>query len=142
MNEEAAFPPVTQLGMASIAFVAGGVIWLAAHLPKHASLVPSILCLVAALPSSVSSFLLLLRRPAFAWWRFKQVFAWLLLAYVVVGGMIVYAFVYDHTRGATLALLTSLLAVYVVDIALIPAYTVARYETPLQSSSATAPPRT
>ena len=42
--------------------------------------------------------------------------------------MIVYAFVYDHTRGATLALLILLLAVYVVTIALIPAYTVARYE--------------
>ena len=69
-------------------------------------------------------------------------FAWLLLAYLVVGGMIVYAFVYDHTRGSTLALLTLLLAVYVVDIALIPAYTVARYEIALQSSSATAPPRT
>ena len=68
------------------------------------------------------------RRPAFAWWRFKQVFFWVLLAYVVVCGMIVYAFVYDQTRGATLALLTLLLAAYVVDIALIPAYTVARYE--------------
>jgi hypothetical protein len=142
LNEEAAFPPVTHLGMASIACVAAGVIWLAAHLPRHASLVPSILCLVAAIALVGVSFYLLARRPAFAWWRFKQVFAWLLLAYVVVGGMIVYAFVYDHTRGATLALLTSLLAVYVVDIALIPAYTVARYETPLQSSSATAPPVT
>jgi hypothetical protein len=55
-----------------------------------------------------ASLVLLLRRPGFAWWRFKQVFAWLLLAYLVVGGMIVYAFVYDHTHGSTLAVLTLL----------------------------------
>jgi hypothetical protein len=124
----ASFPPVTQLGMASIGFVAGGVIYLAAYLPKHVSLGPSIACLAVALLLIAASFVLLLRRPGFAWWRFKQVFAWLLLAYLVVGGMIVYAFVYDHTHGSTLAVLTLLLATYVVDIALIPAYTVARYE--------------
>ena len=92
----ASFPPVTQLGMASIGFVAGGVIYLAAYLPKHVSLGPSIACLAVALLLIAASFVLLLRRPGFAWWRFKQVFAWLLLAYLVVGGMIVYAFVYDQ----------------------------------------------
>ena len=124
------FPPVTQLGMASIGFVAGGVIYLAAYLPKHASLGPAIGCLAVALLLVVACFVLLLRRSGFAWWRFKQVFGWVLLANVVVAGVIVYAFVYDHTHGPTLALLTLLLAVYVVNIALIPAYTVARYEIP------------
>jgi hypothetical protein len=132
------FPPVTQLGMASIAFVAGGVIYLAAYLPKHVSVGPSVACLAVALLLIVASFVLLLRRPGFAWGRFRQVFGWLLLAYLAVGGMIVYAFVYDHTHGATLAVLTLLLVTYVVDIALIPAYTVARYA----YSSATSPPRT
>jgi len=126
----ASFPPVTQLGMASIGFVAAGVIYLAAYLPKHVSVGPSVACLVVALLLIAASFVLMARRPGFAWWRFKQVFAWLLLAYLVVGGMIVYAFVYDQTHGTTLAVLTLLLAVYVVDIALIPAYTVARYEAP------------
>jgi hypothetical protein len=130
------FPPVTELGMASIGLVAAGVIWLASHLPKHASLVPSILCLVVALLLIAASFGLLLRHAAFAWWRFKQVFWWLFLANVIVSGMIVYAFVYDHTKGATLAVLTCLLAAYVVAVSLIPAYTVARYAE-RQSSSAT-----
>lgn len=121
------FPPVTQLGMAAIGFVAGGVIYLAAYLPKHTALGPAIACLAVAVLLDVACFLLLLRRPGFAWWRFKQVFGWVFLANVIVSGMIVYAFVYDHTHGPTLALLILLLAVYVVTIALIPAYTVARY---------------
>ena len=122
------FPPVTQLGMTSIGFVAGGVIYLAAHLPKHAALGPAIGCLAVALLLVAASFALLLRRAGFAWWRFTQVFGWLLLAYSVVGGMIVYAFVYDHTHGPTLAVMICLLATFVVNVALIPAYTVARYE--------------
>src|SRR5690349_15081078 len=122
------FPPVTGLGMASIGFVAGGVIWLAAYLPKHAALGPAIACFVVAVLLDVGCFVLLLRRPGFAWWRFKQVFFWVFLANLIVSGMIVYAFIYDQTRGATLALLILLLAVYVVSIALIPAFTVARYE--------------
>jgi hypothetical protein len=123
-------PPVTQLGMASIALVAGGVIYLASYLPRHANLGPAVACLAVAVLVLAASFVLLARRPAFAWWRFKQVFGWMLLAYSVVGGMIVYAFVYDHTHGWTLAVMTCLLATFVVDVALIPAYTVARYERP------------
>ena len=118
--------------MASIGFVAGGVIWLAAFLQKHAALGPAIACFAVAVLLDVACFALLLRRPGFAWWRFKQVFFWVFLANLIVSGMIVYAFIYDQTRGATLALLILLLAVYVVSIALIPAFTVARYESPYE----------
>lgn len=122
----AAEPPVTQLGMASIAFVAAGVIDLAAHLPRHASLVAPVVLLAAAVLSLAGGYVLLFRRPGFAWARFRQVFGWLLCAYVVVAGMIVYALVYDHTRGATLAVMTCLFAMFALNVATIPAYTVAR----------------
>ena len=128
-------PPVTQLGMATIALVAAGVIDVAAHLPHHTSLVAPTVLLAAALLSLGSAYALLVRRPGFPWWRFRQVFQWLLAANVVVGGMIVYALIYDHTRGGTLVVMTCLFATFVLTVATIPAYTVARYER--QSSSTT-----
>jgi hypothetical protein len=121
-------PPVTQLGMLSIGLVAAGVIDLAAHLPRHTSLAAPVVLLVAAVLAAAMAVALLARKPSFAWRRFRQVFSVMLGAYLVVGGMIVYAFVYDHTHGATLAVMVCLLATFVLDVALVPAYTVARYE--------------
>ena len=45
---ERRLPPVTELGMATIALVAVGVIYLAAYLPRHAPLGPAIGLLVLA----------------------------------------------------------------------------------------------
>jgi hypothetical protein len=39
-----------------------------------------------------------------------------------------YVFIYDHTRGATLAVLMSTLAVFAVDVPMVIAFTVARYD--------------
>jgi hypothetical protein len=122
-------PKVTELGMASIGLVAAGVIYLAAYLPKHAPLGPAVGLLVAASALLVLNVAWLGRRPGFAWWRFRQVAAWMLPVYLVISGMIEYAFVFDHTRGAVLVVMTLLLAVYTLNVPLIAAFTVARYET-------------
>ena len=45
---ERRLPPVTQLGAASMAFVAAGVIYIAAYLPKHAPIGIAIGCLACA----------------------------------------------------------------------------------------------
>jgi hypothetical protein len=119
---------VTELGMASIGLVAAGVIYLAAYLPRHAPLGPAIGVLVAAVLVLAVNAALLARQPRFAWWRFRQVFGWMLLVYLVVAGMIEYAFVYDHTRGAVLVVMTCLLATFTLNVPLISGYTVARYE--------------
>jgi hypothetical protein len=121
-------PRVTELGMASIALVAAGVIYLAAYLPRTAPLGPAVGLLCAAVAVLLVNALLLSRQRDFAWWRFFQVFRWMLLAYVVVAGMIEYAFVYDDTRGAVLVVMTLLLATFTVNVPLIGAFTVARYE--------------
>ena len=123
-------PRATQLGMTSIGLVAAGVIYLAAYLPRHAPLGTAIALLAAALLVLGINFVLLLRRPGFAWWRFKQVFGWLLLAYSVVVAMIIYAFIYDHTPGKDLAVAIGLLITFVLNVAFVPAFTVARYEQP------------
>lgn len=128
---EAAAPPepkVTELGMLSIGLVAAGVIYLAASLPRHAALGPAVALLAAAAAVLALNVLLLARRPGFAWWRFRLVAGWMLLVYVVISGMIEYAFVYDKTRGAVLLVMTLLLAIFTLNVPLIAAFTVARFE--------------
>ena len=124
----AGMPKVTELGMVSIGLVAGGIIYLAAYLPDHAPLGPAIALLVLAVLVFAANAIWLSKVPDFAWSRFKQVYGWMLLIYAVIAGMIEYAFVYDHTRGAILVVMTCLLATFVVNVPLISGFTVARYE--------------
>ena len=121
-------PPVTALGAASIAFVAAGVIVLAAYLPKHAPLAVPLACAACATLLLVANGVLLARVETFAWWRFFQVMRWGLLAYLVVSGMLEYTFLYDHTRGAVLALMTWMLVLFMTNVPLLMAFTVARHQ--------------
>ena len=121
-------PPVTEVGAAAMIAIAVGVIYNAAYLPKHAQtgVAIAILCVAAAL--ELGNALLLSRIQGFAWARFRQVAGWSLLAYVIIGGMIEYAFVYDHTRGTQLVILTLMLALFVLNVPVLIAFTVARYQ--------------
>ena len=121
-------PPVTGLWMLSLALIAGGVSYLAAYLPKRAPLGPAVGLLVAAAVVLVVGVVLLARQRDFAWRRFRQVAGWTLLAYVVIAGMIEYAFVYDHTRGAVLVVMTSMLFVFMLAPPLLVGFTVARFQ--------------
>jgi hypothetical protein len=121
-------PPVTEVGAASMISIAAGVIYTAAYLPKHAPLGVPIALLVVAAALQVVNAVLLSRIPGFAWFRFVQVAKWALLAYAVIAGMIEYAFLYDHTRGSQLAVLTLMLALFMLNVPVLIAFTVARYE--------------
>lgn len=121
-------PPVTELGMLSIGLVAAGVIYLAAYLPRHAPLGPAVGLLVAAAAVFGGNLVLLARQPGFAWSRFGQVARPLLLAYFVIAGMIEFAFLYDHTHGAVLAVMTALLALFMLNVPVIAGFTVAWYD--------------
>jgi hypothetical protein len=121
-------PPVTLLGMVSIGLIAGGVSYLAAYLPKHAPLGPAIGLLIAAAVVLAIAAALVARIRDFAWQRFFQVGAWTLLAYCVIAGMIEYAFVYDHTHGAVLVVMTLMLVVFLLTPPLLLAFTVARFQ--------------
>ncbi len=125
---ERRLPPVTQLGAASMAFVAIGVIYLAAYLPKQAPLGVAVACLACAAALLLVNAVLLSRTERFAWWRFFQVMRWGLLAYLIVAGMLEYTFLYDHTRGALLAVMTSMLVLFMVNVPLLLAFTVARFQ--------------
>jgi hypothetical protein len=125
---ERRLPPVTQLGAASLGFVAVGVIYLAAYLPKRAPLGLAAIFLAVAAALLAANLLLLSRVRAFAWPRFFQVLRWGLFAYAIVSGMLEYTFLYDHTRGGVLAILTGELVLFMGNVALMLAYTVARYQ--------------
>jgi hypothetical protein len=56
-------------------------------------------------------------------------------AYVISAGMIGFAFVRDHTRGAPLALVIVMLVIFALDVPLVIAFTVARYSSPQQAAS-------
>ena len=71
--------------------------------------------------------MLLSRVRPFAWGTFFLVARWALLAYVFIAGILGFVFVYDHTRGTTLAVLILTLVVFAVDVPTIMAFTVVRY---------------
>jgi hypothetical protein len=120
-------PPVAELATGSLALVVIGGILLASYVPRHPPLgVPGALAAVSGALLLACVFLLS-RLEEFAWRRFFVVFRWALLAYVVSAGMIGFAFVRDHTRGASLALVLVMLVIFALDVPLIIGFTVARY---------------
>ena len=121
-------PPVTEIGAAAMVAVALGVIFNAAYLPKHAPTAVAIAILVVAAALEATNLFLVSRIESFAWARFKQVAGWFLVAYAVIAGMIEYAFVYDDTRGTQLVILTLMLVLFMLNVPVLAAFTVARYD--------------
>ena len=121
-------PPIAEMAVASMVMVLIGGIYMAAHLPKHPPLtIPTVLVLVGAVITLADVVMLARIRP-FAWKSFFLVLRWALLSYLVIAGMLEFVFVFDHTVGATLVVLTSTLVVFAVDVPTILAFTVARYQ--------------
>ncbi|HEV2255403.1 MAG TPA: hypothetical protein VGS06_19655 [Streptosporangiaceae bacterium] len=129
------FPPVAPLTVGSLALIVIGGILMASYVPRQPPLaVPAALTAVSAALALTSAFLLS-RLEQFAWPRFFLAFRWALLAYVISAGMIGFAFVRDHTRGAPLALVTVMLVIFALDVPVVIAFTVARYSSPPHSAS-------
>jgi hypothetical protein len=125
---ERRLPPVTQLGMASLALIVAGGIYLSAHLPNHVPLGPAIALLAASALLLIGNLVALRRVDGFPWLRFAEVAKWALLAYGVTAGMIEYAFVRNHVSGGPLIVLTLSLVVYAVHVPMLIGFTVARYD--------------
>ncbi len=130
---EQKLPPVAQLCVLSMALVIAGGIYLAAYLPRHVSIAPSLGLLIAAGALLVTNLLIVSRLRPFSWKSFFLVGRWTGLAYLVIGGMLEFIFVFDHTRGATLVVITLSLLVFAVNIPLLLAFSVARYQRPSAS---------
>ena len=119
--------PVAVLGTVALGCVVVGGVYLAASLPRPVPLAPAVALLAAAGILLASSVALLVRLPGFAWRIFSRVAGWALLAYLVIAGMLEFVFVLDHVRGALLAVMTLMLAVFALDIPMLLAFSVARY---------------
>jgi hypothetical protein len=124
---ERRLPPVTQVGMTSLALIVAGGIYLSAHLPNHVPLAPAIVLLAASALLLLGNLVSLQRVDAFAWDRFIDVAKWALLAYAITAGLIEYAFVRNHLSGGPLIVLTLSLVVYAVHVPMLIGFTVARY---------------
>jgi hypothetical protein len=124
---ERRLPPVTEIGMSSLALIVAGGIYLSAHLPHHVPLAPAIALLVASALLLAGNLALLARVDGFPWNRFFEIAKWALLAYAITAGMIEFAFVRDHLSGGPLVVLTLSLIVYAVHVPVLIAFTVARY---------------
>jgi xanthine/uracil/vitamin C permease (AzgA family) len=128
-------PPVTELGMLSLALIVAGGIYLSAHLPQHVPLGPAVALLAASAALLVVNLLMLSRVDGFPWRRFGEVAKWALLAYAITAALIEYSFLQNGLRGGALVVLSLSLVVYAVHVPMLIGFTVARYYQPPQSSS-------
>jgi hypothetical protein len=133
---ERRLPPVTQVGMASLALIVAGGIYLSAHLPNHVPLTPAVVLLIASVALLAGNLIALSRVRGFAWGRFFDVAKWSLLAYALIAGLIEYSFLRGHVRGGPLVVLTLSLVVFAIHVPMLIGFTVARYA----DSGAAAPP--
>jgi hypothetical protein len=129
---ERRLPPVTQIGMTSLALIVAGGIYLAAHLPQHVPLGPAVALLAVSVLLLAGNLLALARVAGFPWGRFFDVAKWALLAYLIIAGMIEYSFLRDHLTGGPLVVLSLSLLVFAVHVPVLIGFTVARYYEPEQ----------
>ncbi len=124
---ERRLPPVTQVGMLSLAMIVAGGIYLSAHIPNHVSLAPAVILLAASALLLAGNLASLARVQGFAWERFFEIARWALLAYLVIAGMIEYAFLRNNLSGGPLVVLSLSLVVFAVHVPVLIAFTVARF---------------
>ncbi|MGH7722850.1 MAG: hypothetical protein ACRENL_08485 [Candidatus Dormibacteria bacterium] len=125
------FPPVTQLTIGSLGLVVIGGVVMAGYFPNSPPLALPAGLLAGGALLWATSLLLLVRHRGFAWATFFGVARWAVLAYLVIAGMIEYAFVHNHAGGAPLVVLSLMLVVFALDVPLSIGFTVARFhETP------------
>jgi hypothetical protein len=125
---ERALPPVTELGVVSMALIVAGGISIASQLPENVPLTLPILFLVASSLIMLANLIALARTPGFDWDAFFDVAKWALVGYAVIAGILEFVFVHDGVRGGILVVLTLSLVVYAVHVPLLIGFTVARYQ--------------
>lgn len=124
------FPPAVEFAIVSLALVVVGGIIMASYAPRRPPLAGPIAIAAVAAALLLTSVVMVSRLREFAWDRFFVVLKWAGLAYVISAGMIAFAFIRDHVRGAPLAVLLVMLVMFASDVPLIIAFTAARYSSP------------
>jgi hypothetical protein len=125
---EQKLPPVTELGVVSMALIVAGGISIASQLPGEVPLTLPVLLLAASGLVMVANLVALARVEGFNWDAFFGVAKWALVGYAVIAGILGFVFVNDGVRGGILVVLTLSLLVYAVHVPLLIGFTVARYQ--------------
>lgn len=120
-------PPVLGVGVLSLALAISGVSYLTSSLPGEPELGPAIGLLAGAAVAVLANIASLARARGFAWGVFFTVGRWILLAYAVIAGMLMFIFVYNELPARQLAFLVATLAVGAIDVPMMLAFSVARY---------------
>ena len=120
-------PPVSEISVLVLALVVAGGVYLAAHLPKHTSLVPTTVTVVIAGALVLANLFMLSRIANFAWDTFFLVAKWTLLAYAIFAGALEYIFIKDGTRGSLLLLMSATIVIFAINLPIHFGFTVARY---------------
>jgi uncharacterized membrane protein YoaK (UPF0700 family) len=128
VSTEQRFPKAVETVTASLAAVVVGGVWLGSHAPRRPPLALPTVLLVVAAALLLAGVVMITRVAGFSWDTFVRVGRWALLAYIIAAGMIEFAFVRNHTRGAPLAVVTGMLVVFALDVPFLIATTVARYD--------------
>lgn len=123
-------PDTATFAVVGLALVIVGGIYLASSMPGKVNLAPGIGLAAASAAGFVAGLVVLPRGRAFAWGTFRRVAGWVLCAYLVIAGMLEFVFVYDHTPGRVLTVLSVLLALFAGNVVLLLGYSVARYQPP------------
>jgi hypothetical protein len=127
MNERK-LPPVTELGVVSMALIVAGGISIASQLPGEVPLTLPVLLLAASSLVMLANLVALARVEGFNWDAFFGVAKWALVGYAVIAAILLFVFVNDGVRGGILVVLTLSLVVYAVHVPLLIGFTVARYQ--------------
>lgn len=121
-------PPVAAIATVTLGLCAVTAIVIAGEAPHRPpmALVWALIGLAAALLAA--NVAIVARAQRFAWGSFFLVGRWSLLAYLVIAGMIEYAFIHDGMPEPQLAAMSAVLALFAVDVPLLLAYSVARHQ--------------
>ena len=120
-------PPISELSVLVLAVIVAGGVYLAAHLPKHATLVPTTIAVVVAGTIVLVNIFLLLQIKEFDWKVFTTVAKWTLVAYGLFAAALEYIFIKDGSRGGVLVLMTATLIIFAINLPIHFGFTVARY---------------
>jgi hypothetical protein len=120
-------PPIAQLGAGTLGLSLIAAIIITSKIPSDPPLAITVPLLVAAALSLLAAVVLLARIPGFAWDKFFLVAKWSLLGYIVIAGMIEFAFLHDNTPNTTLVAMSAMLALFAIDVPMLLGFSVARY---------------
>ncbi len=123
-------PPIDFICQAALASIVVAAVVAAAQVPKMSDTVVPIGFATLAWVLFLVAASMLSRVGPFAWGVFRMVAFRQLLVELVVSGMLEFVFIYDHTPGVALAIFSALVVVFCLDIALLIAFSVARYQDP------------